>query len=241
MIYGSARSVRAVPWKEHHEAMVEQWDLDHHPHISIIGTTGSGKTVLLVDGLLPALRKEQVLVVDSKGWDPEINKIGMREVTAERFPNKMTRRYVHGDGDMAHWYRYDARNRAETEKVFNRIVDEGQWTLALDETRAITDREPSLQLAAQVDAIWLRGRRRVSLIAMTQAPRFVPASFYEQASHLYIGHIEDERAQKRLGEIGGDTSTIRDIVARLRRYEYLYIGPLGDDGRRIMEVTKVDR
>jgi hypothetical protein len=112
--------------------------------------------------------------------------------------------------------------------------------LILDEERAITDRHPQLGLLSYVEKYRQRGRGRMSVIGATQAPRFVASSFYEQASHLYIARVEDKRARRRLQEIGGDTDKIDSVVSQLARHEFLYIGPLGAQGSRIMEVTKVD-
>lgn len=229
-------SVRRVPWNEHHATMVQDWTLEETPHVSIISPTGNGKTVLITQGLMPALRDEQVIFFDVKGWDGEINGVQMRRI--KRYPTRVERNFRNRE-PMSHWYLFRATDNVETERIINRAYSEGGFTLIFDEERAITDRHPSLGLAATVEMARLRGRGRVSVIGSTQAPRFVSSSFYEQASHMYIGRIEDRRARKRLQEIGGNTDVIEDVVSQLGRYEFLYIGPLDESGSRVMEVTKV--
>lgn len=233
----STTTVPFVPWADHHRAMVEDWTLDETPHVSIIAPTGSGKTVLMGKGLLPALREDQLLYFDVKGWDKEINKLGMRRV--KRFPTRLERN-MRDTAPQAKWYLYRANDSVDTARVMERAYAEGGWTLVLDEERAMTDNHPSLGLKAYIEKYRMRGRGRVTVIAATQAPRFVASSFYEQASHLYIARVEDKRARRRLQEIGGNSELIDRVVSQLPRYHFLYIGPLGAQGSRIMEVTKVD-
>ncbi len=230
-------TVPFVPWSEHHRTMVQNWTLDETPHVSIIAPTGSGKTVLMMQGLLPSLRDEQLLYFDVKGWDKEINKHGLRRI--KRFPTRFERN-MRDTAPQAKWYVYRANDSVDTARVMERAYAEGDWTLVLDEERAMTDNHPNLGLKALVEKYRMRGRGRVSVIAATQAPRFVVSSFYEQASHLYIARVEDKRARRRLQEIGGNSEVIERVVSQLPRYHFLYIGPLGAQGTRIMEVTKVD-
>ena len=229
-------TVCRVTWQQHHAEMVQDWTLEDTPHVSIISPTGNGKTVLITQGLMPALRDEQVIFFDVKGWDGEINGVQMRRI--KRFPTRVERNFRNKE-PMSHWYLYRATDNVETARIISRAYQEGSFTLIFDEERAITDRHPSLGLGSLVEMTRLRGRGRVSVIGSTQAPRFVASSFYEQASHMYIGRIEDRRARKRLQEIGGNTDVIEGIVSRLGRYEFLYIGPLDESGSRVMEVTKV--
>jgi hypothetical protein len=226
-----------VPWAEHHRAMVDNWTIEDTPHVSMIAPTGSGKTILMTRGLMPALTDEQVLYFDVKGWDENINRLHMRRV--RRFPTKFERN-MRDTEPQAKWYVYRANDSVDTGQMMERAYAEGGWTMILDEERAMTDRHPNLGLMPLIEKYRMRGRGRVSVISATQAPRFVASSFYEQASHLYIARVEDKRARRRLQEIGGDTDKIDQVVSQLARHEFLYIGPLGAQGSRIMEVTKVD-
>lgn len=231
----AAPGVERVSWDDHYAAMAQRW----HPgeHVSIICQTGGGKTYLFTHGLLPLIESEQVIIFDSKGDDPEL--IGLHARRISKLPNRIEKR-MHGDKPGAHVYMYMALNQADTRSLIDRAYQEGHITLVFDEIRALTDKTPNLGLAAQIDGLWMRGRsREVTIIAETQAPRWVPAAFYEQARHLYIGALLDTRAQQRLAEIGGDTDAIQDAVETLALYEFLYIGPLQEDGTRIMEIVKV--
>lgn len=227
--------IDVIPWEDHREILADTWDARETPHVSIIGVTGGGKSYLWRNGLLPLLREERVLIIDVKHDDasladiPNVSRI-------HKIPHAL-RRKIRDDAEI---YQLLAVNRDQVREALTTAYREGNWTIILDETRAITDKSPGFSLAGETDAIWLRGRSRgVSLVAATQAPRFVPASFYEQASHIYIGPILDKRARRRLQEIGGDSDAIDKYLGLLRRYEYLYVGPLNESGRREMHITKV--
>jgi hypothetical protein len=227
--------IARVPWESHAAYMAENWRPGEH--VSIISQNGGGKSFLFMHGLAPLIEDEQMIIFDVKGDDPEINSEETRKIT--QLPNRLQKR-IHGEKDRARWYHYMAVRQDDTRALLDGAYREGHMTLYFDETRALTDKTPGLGLSAQIDALWLRGRsREITVIAGTQAPRFVPSSFYEQARHLYIGTLLDRRAQQRLEEIGGNSDAVKDTVAGLALYEFLYIGKLQEDGTRRMEIVKV--
>lgn len=122
------------------------------------------------------------------------------------------------------------KGREQVKNALAQVYSQGNWTIFVDETRNLTDsRVPSLNLRNYVEQIWLRGRSRgVELVSMTQAPRWVPSSFYDQPSFVWIGRINDERAHQRLREIGGLKRQHLPIIQNLQRREFLVIGDGGD-------------
>lgn len=227
--------IARVSWESHAAYMAENWKAGEH--VSIISQNGGGKSFLFMHGLAPLIEDEQLIILDVKGDDPEINSSQARKIT--QLPNRLQKR-VHGDKPEGHWYHFMAIRQSETRTLLDAAYREGHMSLYFDEARALTDKTPGLGLSAQIDALWLRGRsREITVIAGTQAPRFVPSSFYEQARHLYIGTLLDRRAQQRLEEIGGNSDAVKAVVAGLALYEFLYIGKLQEDGTRTMEIVKV--
>lgn len=231
--------VDELTWAEHTRVLADTWVEYETPHISIVSPTGGGKTYLWRYGLLPLLHEDdQFVILDVKGDDTSIS--GIPEIRRVRkLPNATMRKLARKTGTPQ---RYQAiiSDREQARAILHTCHAEGNWVIFIDETRAITDRAPQFGLASELDGMWLRDRSRGNIIvAATQAPRFVPASFYEQASHLYIGPILDKRARRRLQEIGGDTDMMERVIAQLRRYEWLYVGPLGEDGKRVTHITRV--
>lgn len=234
----STAQVERVDWHDHYLYMAEHWHAGEH--VSIVCQTGGGKTFLFMRGLAPLMEDEQLIIFDVKGDDPEINGPKIRHIT--HLPTRMEKRLLHGEKPRSQWYHYMASRQDDTRRFIDACYRQGHIALYFDEIRALTDKTPGLGLVSQIDAMWLRGRsREVTIIAGTQAPRFVPSSFYEQARHLYIGALLDRRAQRRLEEIGGDSDAIEDVVSHLALYEYLYIGPLKEDGQRVMQIVKVPK
>lgn len=227
-----------APWTEWPtvQARVNRmWDPENNPHHSIIGLTGSGKSYLAVNGLLkPMCPYDRVMIFDSKGDDPLVSSLG-KEITA--LPHAKWK--VSGKRTMFdQWYRINvpgepekrehARNMVRT--ALSQMYAEGNWVIFFDEIRDITDpRAPGLGLLPQVDVIYRKGRsRRVSLVACTQAPRYVPTSFYDQASFAWIGRIRDELRQKRLLEVGGLSKRELPLVANLERRQWLLSADNGE-------------
>jgi hypothetical protein len=65
----------------------------------------------------------------------------------------------------------------------------------------------------------------------------VPGEAYSQPTHLYVGQILDGRRRDRLQEIGGDTPRIKEIVAKLDKHEFLFLG----NKAQVLSIVKVGR
>lgn len=203
------------------------WQLDLAPHHSIMGQNGSGKSYLIVNGLLPLCKDDNVCIIDNKGDDPVLSASGARPVRT--LPNKM-RRALTDDKPKDGWFRlcvYDHVPRAQEQvaRALDQIYKEGNWIVVLDETRAISDpRSPGLGLQPLLDRMWLRGRsRNIAVIASTQAPRWVPSSFYDQCQFVWCSRIRDERAHQRVMEIGSMTRQHIPFISRIRKRRWLYM------------------
>lgn len=220
-------------WKSVIERVDEMWKPEFAPHHSVLGQNGSGKTHLIVHGLLPLCLRDNVCIFDSKGDDPVLAAAGARPV--RKLPGKY-RRTLDDDKDKNGWYRvivYDdiARAQDQVARALDQIYNEGKWIVVLDETRAISDpRSPGLGLQPLLDRLWLRGRsRHISVIASTQAPRWVPTSFYDQCQFVWCSRIRDDRAHQRIQEIGSITKAHIPHIASIRKRRWLYMDDEGDE------------
>jgi len=219
------------PWDEVKFDIYNAWTPKDAPHHSIISLSGGGKSYLATRGLLPMRGWKRAVIIDVKGDDETLKGVGkpVREIPRsdpmlrkKRQPNNLWYRLVVSDD----W----AKARVQVQNALNQVYRQGDWTVFVDETRNLTDpRVPSLNLRNYVEQIWLRGRSRgVELVSMTQAPRWVPSSFYDQPSFVWIGRINDERAHQRLREIGGLRKSHLGIIQRLQKREFLVVGEGGD-------------
>jgi hypothetical protein len=227
-------NVERIPrksWNEVKFDIYSQWSPTNSPHHSIISITGGGKSYLATRGLLPMRGWRRTLIIDNKGDDDTLRDVGRRVRELPR-RDPWTRSRKEAD---SRWYRLMVhedwtRGREQVKNALAQVYSQGNWTVFVDETRNLTDpRVPSLNLRNYVEQIWLRGRSRgVELVSMTQAPRWVPSSFYDQPSFVWIGRINDERAHQRLREIGGLKRQHLGIIQNLQRREFLVIGNGGD-------------
>jgi hypothetical protein len=214
-------------WKEVLRRVDKLWQPEFAPHHSIFGQNGSGKTHLIVHGLLPLCEGDNVAIFDSKGDDPVLAQAGAKRV--RQLPSNL-KRIMDNDEPKDGWYQiviHEEVSRAQDQvgTALERIYKEGNWIVVLDETRAISDpRSPGLGLQPLLDRMWLRGRsRHISVVAATQAPRWVPTSFYDQCQFAWCSRIRDERAHQRVMEIGSMTRAHIPHIARIRKRRWLYL------------------
>jgi hypothetical protein len=219
------------PWDEVRFDIYRRWKPKDNPHHSIISLSGGGKSYLATRGLLPMRGWRRNLIIDVKGDDETLEDVG-RKVRAVPRSDPWMRDRRKAD---SLWYRlvvYDdwTKAREQVKDALAHCYRQGNWTIFVDETRNLTDpRVPSLNLRSYVEQIWLRGRSRgVEMVAMTQAPRWVPSSFYDQPSFVWIGRLNDERAHLRLREIGGLKKAHLPIIQRLQKREFLVVCEGGD-------------
>jgi hypothetical protein len=209
------------------------WKPEYAPHHSLIGQNGAGKSHLIVHGILPLCQYDNVCIFDSKGDDPVLGAAGAKAV--RQLPGKL-RRTIDNDRAKDGWYRivvYDEVPRAQEQvgRALEKIYSEGSWVVVLDETRAISDpRSPGLGLQPLLDRMWLRGRsRNICVVAATQAPRWVPSSFYDQCQFVWSSRIRDDKAHQRIMEIGSMTRAYIPHIANIRKRRWIYMDDEEDE------------
>jgi hypothetical protein len=217
-----------MSWNKVIQRVDTLWKAEFAPHHSIVGQNGSGKTHLIVHGLLPLAVDDRVLIIDNKGDDPVLNAAGAKRV--RQIPRNMRRIILGDEKPKANWFQlvvYEELSRAQEQvaEAIQRVYKEGEWVVVIDETRALSDpRSPGLGLQPELDRLWLRGRsRKIPVIASTQAPRWVPSSFYDQCQFVWCSRIRDDRAHQRIQEIGSMTKAHIPHIASIRKRRWLYM------------------
>lgn len=232
-----------VPWMHVRARLQRLWKITDAPHHSIMGQVGSGKSYLMRHGLLDLCPWDRVLFIDAKGDDPTTRGWGR---VVNQFPTKLsrsTRKLMQDDEPGGNWFRLVTsheweRARDQVRYALQRVMREGNWVVAIDELRYITDtRAPGLNLAPEWEAIILRGRSKgVGLINATQEPRWIRGSFYTQPSFIWVSRVEDEAAQKRIAEIGSSRALMEHLPTIRRRW-WIYTDTLEDE--RYWAMTQV--
>lgn len=200
---------------------LRRFDWRQGEHVSLIGSTGTGKTTLAVqllhrrnfvaaigtkpeDETLQTLRRQGYRLVDelpSQGRPPRVI-VWPRSRTINRAPKKA---------------------QAETiRRTLDTAYGAGSWCVFVDELSYVSR---SLGLAPELTDLWQQGRAvGVSLIGCTQRPRWVPLDAYSAATHLFLWRANDVDDIRRLSNLNGaDTAAVRAIVPQLERYDVLYV------------------
>lgn len=236
--------IKHKKWEEVQFDIYKRWKPREAPHHSIVCITGGGKSYLYTRGLLPMRGWRRAAIIDIKGDDETLDDVGKRvRVLPDKDPWHYRWKYSYKKREPDdRWYRLIVHDdwqkaRDQVRQAFEQIYRQGNWTVFVDETRHLTDpRPPSLNLRNYVEHLWLKGRSRgVEVVGATQAPRWVPSSFYDQPSFVWIGRINDERAHQRLREIGGLRRSHLPVIQRLQKRQFLVVG----DGGDYTAITKV--
>lgn len=243
---GQAEAVPVVPWTRVETWLDGRWEPGEH--MSIFGRTGSGKTYVLVYGLMPLWARSRVLIIDSKHDRGTMREVGHVVSKQPGFNDRLPFRVREWTGkpesrkwdDDPEWYKLQPvkykwhadrtrekasldRVRAVVGKALQMVYEEGDWVVILDEVRDLSEsRSPGLDLGAILSKLWREGRdRNVTIIAGTQAPAMAPPSMYDQCTYAIFGRNADLRRTERLGEIAGNIELVEQVLPQLQEHELL--------------------
>lgn len=193
-------------------------------HITIVGTTGSGKTVLgreLVQDI------DFCAVLGTKNEDREVygpfqdhgfeitdqfDPSPPREESKIIFRPRMT---TPDDRGLA-------KQRQAFELMLFEVYEYGGWHVFADEIWTLTNR---LKLATIFETLWSAGRSLgITIVALTQLPVSIPLMAFDQATHLFLFRNTDQYRIKRMAEFAGaDQAVLRHLIPRLPRHEFCYV------------------
>lgn len=204
-------------------AFIRDFDWQQGEHITLVGTTNSGKTTLARE-LLPLRDYVVVLATkprDSSLYDPLVKKGYVIESsfdpTAEDGNKVIFRPPLDAPTSEAIEEQSDKFRDALIE-----IFRAGAWCVYADEVRYLTD---NLHLKREFETLWLQGRSLgVSLVVGTQRPVSIPLLAFDSATHLFLWRNTDYRNINRMAEFSGtDEDMVRETIPQLPQHEVLYI------------------
>lgn len=192
-------------------------------HVTLVGSTGSGKTTL-ARALLPARDYTIVLATkrkDSSLYDP-LRKEGfilqqILDLDDEKYPKILFQPRMKTP---------NAKGLEEQKEAFEsaliEIFDEGGWCIYADEVRYLTD---NLKLRGVFDVLWLQGRSlKITVVVSTQRPVSIPLLAFDQAYHIFCWRQTLKDDIQRISEFAGIAAeTVRYVLPRLPEHEALYI------------------
>ena len=210
-----------------HGVQVRRWE--HLPftwqpgeHVTAIARTGRGKSTVLA--AVASLRRH-VLAIATKPRDPELARLFPDPPVAliRSWPPPADRTRAMLWPPMRDLSPDATAEQADAIRAaLNATFRQGGWTLVVDELHHV---EGTLGLRAEMVNLWRMGRSSgVSVLAATQRPAHVSLDAYAAASHLFVGHLQDDRDIDRVAEIVGlDRPMLRATVRSLPPFAWLYV------------------
>jgi hypothetical protein len=168
-----------------------------HPYVTVFATKPYDSSML-------ALIDEGYLRMSK--WEP-------------RDPIQFPRRVLWPDAT-----RMDSKKtqKAVFEHALDVIYREGGWTVAFDELWYMSQ---ILRMDEEIKTYLLQARSlKISILAATQRPAWVPRELYTACTHLMFWRCNDETDLQSIGGIGWRSSAlIRETVSDLDEYQCLYV------------------
>jgi hypothetical protein len=208
------------------DQFMSSWTWVQGEHITTIGPTGSGKTVLNRELLR---RRDFVIVLGIKNRDPELygpfQDEGyelVRKFEPEPPDDAATERVLL----VPRTDKHGAEGRTAKAKVFrqalNDIYDVGHWCVYCDDVQYMSDQ---LRLEPELEELWMIGRSEgVSVVASSQEPVNIPVMAYGMATHLFLFKNPDLYRARRMAELTGvNREVAQETIMRLPDHEFLYI------------------
>jgi hypothetical protein len=195
-------------------------------HITTIGPTGSGKTVL---NRFLLRRRDFVVILGVKTRDPELYGPFEREgyVLERRFdpdpPHDVSQYRVLF---VPRTDKHGTEGRTAKAKLFrqalNDIYDAGYWCVYADDVQYMVDQ---LKLGPEFEELWMLGRSEgVTVFASSQEPVNIPPMAYGMATHLFLFKNPDLYRARRMAELTGVNREVAEkTIMELPEHEFLYI------------------
>lgn len=195
-------------------------------HITIIGTTGSGKTVLARELLKP---RSFVAVLGTKNSDDELytpfEALGYEIVGPGDFdpmPERAESRIIFRPRITSSGEKGLKSQREAFEEMLDEIWSAGGWTIYADEVWTLTVR---LKLAVNFEQFWTAGRsENITIVAATQEPVYIPRLAFTAATHLFLFQNPDKQRVERIAELSaGNAALVKEMLPMLPQHEFIYI------------------
>ncbi len=222
-----AADIPRVSWEQAAPDFIDAWAQGEH--LVLLGKTGRGKTTFAFDALERRCeqRGASICIFVTKKTDETISDLGWPKITdwPPAWSVRQKKRVVLWPPyTKASTYPSDARPTFL--EALDEIMDEGNWTLFLDEASYMVE---SLKLRTSMDELFTQSRSNgITLIAGSQRPVWVSRATLSQHCWVCAFRVGDEEDAIRAGEVIGDRDRYRDVVMALGEHEFLLANTVTD-------------
>lgn len=232
----AAADVPVVDWQRVAPDFIEAWGQGEH--LILLGKTGRGKTTFAFEALERRWkqRNASVCVFVTKRRDDTTSRL--RWPTIRQWPPSYAQRkgrrvVLWPTYTRASTYPQDVRPTFLS--ALDEIMEEGNWTLYLDEASYMVQ---SLRLRTSMDELFTQSRSNgITLLAGSQRPVWVSRGQLTQHVWVACFRIGDQEEAKRAAEVMGDRERFTGVIRALGDHELLLMNSLSDDA----VVTEVRR
>jgi ABC-type transport system involved in cytochrome c biogenesis ATPase subunit len=210
----------ALPSRVGWSDFLDAFDWQQGDHVTLLGHTGSGKTTLARHLIQ---KRQHKLVFATKPRDPNIElfkKDGFYLTRSWPVDSRIKQ-------NVLFWPKIEkpddvALQAQAIARCLHSVYRTGGWCLYFDEVRYVTD---TLGLQKALALIWLQGRSlKLSVLAGTQRPAWIPREAYSEATHLFLWRSPNRYDLKRLEDASNvDTKELAPILQNLPKHDVLHI------------------
>ena len=224
--------VELAGWEELAPDFMEAWE--QAEQLILLGKTGRGKTTFATDVLDRRAEQRQAsvcLFVTKKRDQTSLDLLERQWQHITEWPPSFRQRKA---GKIILWppytkpSTYPAQVRPTFLHALDEIMEEGNWTLYLDEASYMVE---SLKLRTSMDEFFTQSRsNKITLMAGSQRPVWVSRSALSQHAWVCTFRIGDTDDARRAGEVIGDRLRFTPIIQALGPHQFLLVNTLTDEG-----------
>lgn len=210
--------VQTLPWAQFKDTF--KWKQGEH--LSLLGTTGSGKTTLARE--LLELRK-YVIVLSTKPKDDTLDEFrnnGYKEFTTWNPHPDLTPHYIYAPKPKTTSKTFATALAEEFQNALYQIYKAKGWCVYVDEAAFMTRH---LRLKEELAMLLTQGRSMgITVVSGTQRPFHIPLECYDQATHLFFWRQTDKYNLRRMAQTAGlSGKVLLDEVPQLEKHQFLYL------------------
>jgi hypothetical protein len=225
--------IEVVSWAAIADDFLDAWE--QAEQLIVLGKTGRGKTTFVTDILdrRHEYKGSSICVFVTKKRDNTSSELFARgdwhHIT--EWPPKYHQRKA---GKLILWPPYTKPStyprdvRPTFLAALDEIMEEGNWTLYLDEASYMVE---SLKLRVSLDEFFTQSRSNaITLLAGSQRPVWVSRSALSQHAWVCSFRIGDSDDAARAGEVIGNKKRFAPVIEALGPHQFLLVNTLTDEG-----------